>query len=98
MLEPTFIAAYDVDEDGNLTGLYSDEVDLRQIGHIENVRRASNIEFNVASQEWEVIDAVTGKIVHTNPRRDEAIDWEIENFSPGGPYYKGDQPWPEASK
>jgi len=81
------IPTIEIDENGNVRTLYTDEVDLYEIGHVADVRRASNVEFSEARQEWEVIDAITGKIVHTNKSRTDAIEWEIANFSPGGSLY-----------
>ncbi len=77
------IPAILVDEDGDVQTLYTEEVDLRAIGRIENVRRASHIIFDEASQEWTVKCAVTGRVVHSDPSREAAIAWEIKHFQPG---------------
>ncbi|UCG02571.1 MAG: hypothetical protein JSW11_00980 [Candidatus Heimdallarchaeota archaeon] len=79
---------FEIDEDGNLNGLYTDEVDLFSIGRVTNIRRASNVEFNETDQLWEVI-SLDGKVLHQNKNREKAIEWEIEYFSPGRMYYNG---------
>ena len=85
------IPVLEVDEHGNVRTLYTDEIDLYAIGEVTNVRRASHLEFNEENQEWEVIQASTGKVVHRNKNRELAIFWEIENLGVGGKYYDGDQ-------
>lgn len=77
---------FEVTEEGNLHGLHTDTIDLFAVGRVTNVRKASNIEFNENIQKWEVC-SLDGKVLHTNRNRDAAIDWEIINFSPNGPYY-----------
>lgn len=78
------IPAIMVDEDGDVHTLYTEEVDLRAIGRIENVHRASHVIFDEASQEWTVKCAITGRVVHNDPSREAAIAWEIEHFQPRG--------------
>lgn len=73
----------DITEEGDIEGLYTEELDLFAIGRVTNIRKASNVEFNEQSQKWEV-SAPNGKILHTNRNRDEAIKWEIRALSPGG--------------
>lgn len=75
------IPAILVDEDGNAHGLYDD--DLREIGRIENVRRASHLRFDETRQEWTVVCAVTGSTVHRNTSREAAVAYEIQHFQPG---------------
>lgn len=76
----------EIDEVGDIHGLYTDKVDLFSIGRIENVRKASNVEFNESKQMWEVL-SLSGKVLHENTSREKAIEWEIEAMSPGGQYY-----------
>jgi hypothetical protein len=80
------IPAILIDENGDLHTLYNEAVDLRDIGRIENVHRASHVRFDEHSQEWTVVCALTGRIVHRNPSREAAIEWEIEQFQPGGEF------------
>lgn len=77
---------FDIDLEGNMHGLYTDEINLFSIGKITNIHKASNIEFNEENQCWEVL-SLSGKVLHRNTNREVAIDWEIINFSPGGKYY-----------
>lgn len=80
------IPAILIDEDGDLHTLYNEAVDLREIGRIENVHRASHVRFDEDSQEWLVVCAATRRVVHHNPSREAAIAWEIEHFQPGGEF------------
>lgn len=77
---------FEIDTEGNMHGLYTDEIDLFGVGQVTQVRKASNVEFNESKQTWEVL-SLEGEVLHTNSNRQEAIDWEIVNFSPGGRYY-----------
>jgi len=65
--------------DGTGAGLYTDRIDLREIGPLEVVR-ASEIEFNETSQQWEVFD-YTGNRVFSNPSREACLSWERHAFS-----------------
>lgn len=81
------IPTIEIDNDGNIQTLYSDEIDLYAIGEVHSVRRASNVEFDEANQEWMVIQASTDKIIHRNKNRKQAISWEILELGVGGKYY-----------
>lgn len=76
----------EINKAGDIYGLYTDQIDLFSLGRVTNVRKASNVEFSEAKQIWEVL-SLDGKVLHTNPNREKAIDWEIEAMSPGGQYY-----------
>lgn len=76
----------EIDSDGNLHGLYTDQIDLFEIGKITNVRKASNVEFNEDLQVWEVI-SLDGQVLFTHTSREKAIEEEILMFSPGGEYF-----------
>lgn len=78
---------FDIDTEGNMHGLYTDKIDLFDIGRVTSVRKASNVEFNEPEQTWEVL-SLDGKVLHRNPNRDAAIDWEITAFSPNGEFYE----------
>lgn len=80
-------AILEINNDGNVHCLYTDEVNLFSIGRVTNVRKASNVEFNEVDQLWEVL-SLEGEVLHTNTSRDKAIEWEIVQFSSGGKYYE----------
>ncbi|GMU20568.1 MAG: hypothetical protein AMXMBFR13_06650 [Phycisphaerae bacterium] len=84
------IPVLEVTANGDIETLWTDELDLYEIGRITNVRNASTVEFNEERQEWEVISAADGQVVHRDRNRERAIEWEIENFGSGGPLYRGD--------
>ena len=65
--------------DGTGAGLYTEVIDLQQIGALD-VSRASEIEFNPDTQQWEVFD-YTGVRVFTDPSREACLRWEREYFN-----------------
>lgn len=77
---------FEITTDGDLLGLYTDKINLFEIGRLKNIKKASDVEFNEQKQKWEVLSH-DGKVVHENKNRESAIDWEIKNFNPTGPYY-----------
>lgn len=81
------LAVFHFDEDGTGSALYTEVIDLRSIGTLE-VNRASQVEFNGVTQQWEVFD-YTGYLVFTHPSREKCLRWERDYFngvasSPGG--------------
>ena len=79
------IPVVEFDENGDIVTLYTDEIDLYELGIIREVRRASHVEFDETRQEWMVLTP-DGEVVHRNKSREQAIESEIGNFSPGGPH------------
>ncbi len=78
---------FEIDEEGDLHGLYTEEIDLFSIERVTNVRKASNVEFNEVEQVWEVL-SIDGKVLHKSKSREAAINWEIVSFSSGGKHYE----------
>ena len=60
--------------DGNGHALYTEAIDLREIGPLA-IRRATTIEFDNNSQYWRVRDP-TGFPLFNSPSRDACLDWE----------------------
>lgn len=69
--------------DGSGAGLYTEVIDLREIGPLD-VDRASDIEFNPGTQQWEVFD-YTGNRVHADPSREACLRWERLHFNQQSP-------------
>ena len=60
--------------DGRGSGLYTEAIDLQVIGSLQ-VNRASRIEFNASTQQWEVSD-LNGIRLFTHSSRQRCLDWE----------------------
>ncbi len=65
--------------DGVAHCLHTDAIPLQSLGTLQ-VERASTIEFNPTTQQWEVKDAA-GAILHSDPSRSRCLAWEIEHFN-----------------
>jgi len=65
--------------DGTAHCLHTDAIPLQTLGTL-TVERATTIEFNPSTQQWEVKDA-EGVILHRNPSRSCCVEWEIEHFN-----------------
>lgn len=57
--------------------LYSELIDLQSIGSLE-VTRASQIEFNNATQRWEV-KSLMGRVLFFARARSACVEWEHAN-------------------
>lgn len=69
---------------GGIAMLQDDEVNLSEFGRVE-VTRASNVEFDNATQRWYVQSAKTGEMLRADfVTRAEALAWEKEFYSPTG--------------
>ena len=64
---------------GVVSCLHTDAIPLQAIGTLQ-VERATTIEFNPTTQQWEVKDG-DGAILFTNPSRSCCLAWEIEHFN-----------------
>ena len=67
------------DVDGIVRCLHTDAIPLQTLGTLE-ISRASTIEFNPATQQWEV-KASDGAILFTNPSRSCCLAWELDRFN-----------------
>jgi hypothetical protein len=72
----TAVISFDRQGDGHC--LYTEAVDLSSIGHLE-IKRATMMEFNNGSQQWEVRH--DGKLLFQNPSRAICLAWEQQHFS-----------------
>ena len=73
----------EVTRDGNIRCLYTDEVNLSQLGQL-SVSRASYIEFDNHLRKWTVTSVKTGKKLHSAFSRENTLDWECKYYSPKG--------------
>ena len=65
--------------DGNAVGLYTEIIDLQELG-VLRVTRASSIEFEDKMQAWRVKDR-KGLSLFTSPSHRECIEWEQDYFN-----------------
>ena len=64
--------------DGKGHGLYTEIIDLSQIGQLA-IERASTIEYDNSTQCWRVSDT-DGVVLFSNPSRQQCLDWERNYF------------------
>jgi hypothetical protein len=67
------------DTHGQVRGLYTEALDLRTLGPLQ-MRRASDIEFNAATQEWEVRGIDDNQLLFTHASRESCLRWERDNL------------------
>lgn len=69
--------------DGGLVEcLYTEAIDLQALGPLQ-ISRATDIRFNGSTQQWEVHEAVTDRILISSSSRVECLAWEHQNLQPG---------------
>jgi hypothetical protein len=66
------------DSTGHGFCLYSELIDLQLIGELK-INRASQIEFNNQTQQWEVKN-LSGRVLFSHTQRKECIEWEHQNL------------------
>jgi len=66
--------------DGTALCLWTDALPLHELGRLE-IHRATNIEFNNLTQQWEVIDR-KGKVRFVARFRSDCLEWEQKNLQP----------------
>ena len=67
------------DSDGTGHCLYTESIDLAVLGTLV-LTRASTIEFDQPSQQWEVRDQ-QGALRFHDPSRARCLDWELQHFN-----------------
>lgn len=67
------------DPSGQGSCLYNELIDLQSLGSLE-ITRATQIEFNPATQQWEVKDT-NNKILFAHPSRSLCLAWEHQHFN-----------------
>ena len=65
---------------GTAQCLWTEAVPLHELGRLE-IQRATNIEFNNATQHWEVKDH-KGKVRFFCRSRADCLEWEQQNLQP----------------
>ncbi len=68
-----------INNDGNCKCLYTEHIDLRQLGEL-HITRATNIEFNHQTMLWEVINENHQRL-YTHAYRSECLAWEQRHFN-----------------
>lgn len=64
--------------DGRVHGLYTEAIDLNQIGRL-HIRRATSIEYCNQKHLWQVRN-LYGSILFSNPSRQLCLEWENEHL------------------
>jgi hypothetical protein len=67
------------DPAGNGRCLFTEAIDLSALGALD-ITRASTIEFNNASQSWEV-KSTEAVLLFSHPSRRACLDWELQHFN-----------------
>jgi hypothetical protein len=65
--------------DGTAHCLWTEALNLRELGKLE-IHRATSIEFNNATQLWEVRDS-ENQLLHSDPSRNACLEWEHQYFN-----------------
>jgi hypothetical protein len=69
------------DPGGQIGCLYTEVIDLRELGKLE-ITRATDIRFNPAAQQWDVHSADTDRVLFSHASRSECLTWENQNLQP----------------
>lgn len=65
-----------ITEDGNVHGVYNDELAKMGLGD-PIIRRATGVEYNHGQGQWEATDLRSGKLIATGTERDKVIKEEV---------------------
>ena len=66
--------------EGTAQCLWTEALPLHELGRLQ-VTRASNVEFENAAQQWEVIDR-KGHVRFFSKSRSACLEWEQQNLQP----------------
>ena len=66
---------------GQIDCLYTEAIDLRLLGKLE-IARATDIQFNDSTQQWDVHEYSTGQVLFSHASRTECLIWEHQNLQP----------------
>ena len=79
VLKPAPDSVLVFDAAGTGTGLYTEAIDLHELGSLR-MRRASSVEFEPLIQQWEV-RLPDGTLLHRHPSRAACLAWERKHFN-----------------
>ncbi|TLD71669.1 hypothetical protein FEM03_05895 [Phragmitibacter flavus] len=65
---------------GVVVSLFTEAIDFQQLGKL-HITRASTIEFNPDTQQWEVRLENSSQVSFANPSRQTCLDWEHQHFN-----------------
>jgi uncharacterized protein (DUF1919 family) len=68
-----------IEPGGIVTGLYTETIPLGELGAL-HIERLTTIEFNEATQQWDVKDRA-GEQLFADPSRVRCLEWEHEHFN-----------------
>ena len=66
--------------DGTARCLWTEALPLHELGRLD-IQRATNIEFNNSTQQWEVKDQ-KGRVRFFAKSRSACLEWEQQNLQP----------------
>lgn len=66
---------------GTIECLYTEAIDLQLLGPLR-ITRATDIRFDDPTQQWQVHDVVTDRVLFSNSSRSECLTWENHNLQP----------------
>jgi hypothetical protein len=71
---------FNIADDGSVTALAGGPISLADLGP-RTTRRASHVEFNDATNEWDVTDAATRVTLFSHADYDVALAWEVQHYN-----------------
>lgn len=67
-------------EDGVITALAGGPLSLADVGE-RSTARVSHVEFNTATGVYDVTDAVSNELLHSEADYDVALAWEVAHYN-----------------